>query len=77
MSLQIQYDFFETKDGLIISNLINQLTALQEEVNLLKQSHNKVRRGTYASLNEEKKLIVDAVNRLEIIERNICQKKEA
>ena len=62
----IQLDLFRSKEECEIITLRNVI----EEV---RKSSDKVRRGTYARLNELNKECVDLRNRLEIIERNICR----
>lgn len=62
----IQLDLFRSKEECEIITLRNVI----EEV---RKSADKVRRGTYARLNELNKECVDLRNRLEIIERNICR----
>lgn len=47
----------------------------QEEIELetLRKTLDKVRKGTYARLNELAKENVDLKDRLEILEKNICK----
>ena len=70
MSSMIQFNFFEEKPSEIDLLKID----IKNAVDIL----HKVRRGTYASINELKKENFDLKSRLEILERNICNgKKEA
>lgn len=62
----IQLDFFQTKEEAEIA----EIRRLLEQV---RQSSDKVRRGTYARLNELAKENLDLKLRLEILERNICK----
>ncbi len=60
----IQLDFFEPKDDLEL---------LKDELQLVKESTNKVRKGIFARHNEIAKMLLDISIRLEVIERNICK----
>ncbi len=62
-----QLDFFKTEEQ-------SEMDELRKSVESYKLSLDKVRRGTYAKINEVNKECVELKNRLEIIERNLCQK---
>lgn len=66
MSNIIQYDLFEEKP--------TEVDELRIELAAVRLSSDKVRKGLFARNNELAKLYCDLHNRLEIIERNICQK---
>ena len=66
MALAIQYDIFKSQEEC-------EREALEESIEKIRQSNDKVRRGTYASINEVKKECYDLKMRLEIMERHICQ----
>jgi hypothetical protein len=63
----IQYDLFKP--------IPDDIQVCQIEVKAVRTSLDKVRRGTYASINELKKENYDLKCRLEILERNICNGK--
>jgi len=48
---------------------------LQEEIKHMKESNDKVRKSLFARHAELAKSYIELHQRLEIIERNICQKK--
>ena len=62
----IQLDFFE-KD---------EMSLLKAEVEAVKKSGDKVRRGTYARINELEAMVKDLQERMCIIEKNICSNKK-
>lgn len=62
----LQLDFFKTEQEC-------EIDALRSSVESVKVSTDKVRRGTYARLNELGRECIDLKSRLEIIERNICK----
>ena len=62
----VQLDFFKNAEE-------SELEALRKEIEAVSSSSTKVRKGTYARLNELNKICLDLQNRLEIIERNICR----
>jgi hypothetical protein len=62
----IQLDFFKTDEELIIEDI-------QKRVEAIKISSDKVRRGTYARLNEQSKILLDLEERLSLIEKYICK----
>jgi len=66
MSLAIQYDFLKTEEEC-------ELEARDRKVQELETCLHKVRRGTYAEINELKKENADLKMRLEFIERYICK----
>ncbi len=59
----MQLEFFEQ----------DETTMLRHKFNSLKESQDKIRKGLYAKNGELQKKYDDLLNRLEIIERNICQ----
>lgn len=61
----IQLDFFKTQDQC-------EIDALRLQNIALKNSLDKVRKGTYARLNEHGKHLLSLEDRLSIIERHIC-----
>lgn len=61
MSLAIQLDLFRSP--------------FECELEALRASHDKVRKGTYAKINALTTEVVDLKIRLEIMERNICKEK--
>ncbi len=67
MTAEFQLDFFLDEDP--------NISALRQEVANVRESANKVRKGIFARHNELAKLYLDAHERLEILERNICQRK--
>lgn len=62
----IQLDLFREDDE-------SERLALMEEVKKLKTTLDKVRKGTYARLNEHGRVIVEMASDLEILKRNICR----
>lgn len=62
----IQLDFFEPH---------NELDLVRSDIKSIKESSNKVRKSMFARHNELAKLLIDINERLEILERNICQNK--
>lgn len=50
-----------------------EMAALRKDVENLRKSSDKVRKGTYALINELNKECIDLKIRLEIIEKNICK----
>lgn len=63
--LATQLDFFKTDEEC-------EMDALRKSVNEIRLSSDKVRKGTYASINSIKKECDEVKIRLEILERNIC-----
>lgn len=70
MALIYQLELFKDKNEVHL----NTVEAFIEE---LRESHHKVRRGTYAKINEQGKEIKMIAERLEILERNICKNQES
>jgi uncharacterized protein Yka (UPF0111/DUF47 family) len=64
----IQLDFFETEEE-------SDLSCLRKDVSRIRDSSDKVRRGTYARLNEHYRKMLDMEHRLDIIERGLCYGK--
>lgn len=67
--LSIQLDFFKTQEEC-------EIDSLRKTVLEVKVSSDKVRRGTYARINEMSKECSDLKARLEILERYICNTTE-
>lgn len=67
MSKIIQYDLFEARP--------TEVDELRIELEQVRESNNKVRKAMFARHGELAKLYINAIERLEILERNICQKK--
>lgn len=67
MALQIdfQYDLFEPKPS--------EFELLKLEVEKIKLSSDKVRKGAYSAIGELKKRVFELEERLQIIERHICR----
>lgn len=51
----------------------DEVTILRHKFNELKDSSDRVRKGQYAKLGDLQKKYDDLVNRMEVIERNLCQ----
>lgn len=70
----IQLDFFqaEEKDN---REILRELQETKELARLTAESAGKVRRGIFARHGELAKMYLDLAQRLEIIERNICNEK--
>jgi hypothetical protein len=64
LPVHYQYDIFEAKP--------DKIDLVECKVDSACKTLDKVRRGTYASINEARKRIVELESRLEILERNIC-----
>ena len=64
--LAIQLDLFKTDQEC-------DMDSLRRTVQEVKLSSDKVRKGTYARINEMSKECADLKGRLEIIERHICR----
>jgi hypothetical protein len=62
----LQLDFFKSEEEC-------EFDTLRIFVNQIKNSTDKVRKGTYARINSVEKDCVDLKTRLEIIERHICK----
>ncbi len=60
-----QYDLFE--------DVRSEKDMLKEEIQAIKDSSDKVRKGIFAKHGQLAKMYLDINNRLEIIERNICK----
>lgn len=63
----IQLDLFKSEEE-------SEREALLREIAAVKESSNKVRKGTYARINELGKICYDLQTRLEYIEKYICKK---
>lgn len=64
--LAVQLDLFKTPEEC-------EMDALRRSIEDVRKSSEKVRKGTYARLNELVKDCVDLRFRLEVMERNICK----
>ena len=64
----IQLDLFRTDEE-------SEIVALRQQIEAIGASSTRVRKGTYAKINELTKLVTDLSSRLEVIERNICHEK--
>jgi hypothetical protein len=64
--MAVQLDFFLTEEEC-------QISALKKAVEEVRKSGDKVRKGTYARLNELNKECVELKSRLDILERYICR----
>lgn len=67
MSNIVQYDLFQTKEECEMSALRTQMTAV-------KLSGDKVRKAVFGRTSELTKRVLELEERLQIIERGICQK---
>ena len=65
VSKMIQLDFFKTEEEC-------ELDYIKQELKAVAESSTKVRKGTYARLNEIAKENYELKSRLEILERFIC-----
>lgn len=64
--MALQLDFFLTEEEC-------ELNALKKAIDEVRKSGDKVRKGTYARLNELNKECVELKSRLDILERYICR----
>ena len=64
-----QLDFWKTEEE-------SEIESLRKEIAAVKTSSDKVRRSLFARNGELAKIVIDLQERLMIIERNLCQKKE-
>ncbi len=62
----VQYDLFKTKE-------ISEMEALEKRIAVVEKSSDKVRKGTYARIGKQDKIISELESRLEILERFICR----
>lgn len=62
----VQLDFFKTEEEC-------EMDALRYSLEQVRKTTDKVRKGTYARINELTKESIDLKTRLEILERNICR----
>jgi hypothetical protein len=65
MNKVIRLDFFEETD----------MSVLKAEVAQVRDSCNRVRRKQFAEIGELRRMMIELTQRLEIIERNICNGK--
>lgn len=68
--VEFQYDLFETPQERLIRL---RLEETEQKLARAVKTLDKVRKGTYAQLNELCSKLEDQSSRLEIIERNICR----
>lgn len=52
----------------------DEITILRHKFNDLRDSTDRVRKGQFAKLGDLQKKYDDLLNRMEILERNLCQK---
>jgi hypothetical protein len=64
--MALQLEFFKTEEEC-------EMDALRHALEQVRKSSDKVRKGTYAKINELTKEAVDLKNRLEILERGISK----
>lgn len=64
----IQLDMFEEYD---------ELQSLRMQLKAIKESNDKVRRGMFVRYNELSRMYMEVVNRLEIIEKGICNEQKS
>lgn len=69
--IPFQYDMFETPQERLLRMRLQESEALLKAT---KASLDKVRKGTYARINEMSACITDLKSRLDILERHICTK---
>lgn len=69
MIVPLQFDLFKSPQEC-------EMEALRNSNLEIKKSLEKVRKGTYARINELTKQCVDLTIRLELMERNICQENK-
>lgn len=63
----IQYDLFEEKP--------DEVEELRIQLEHVAKSSDKVRRGTYASINELKKVVMEMREDLDFIKKHLCRKE--
>ena len=68
--MPFQMDLFETPHESLMRQRLEKVEAMALKS---KESGDRVRKGTYASINELRKQVVDLSARLEFIERAICR----
>jgi len=66
--IELQFDLFRSAEE-------TELDTLRKTIEDIKKSSDKVRKGTYARLNEVAKECQELKSRLEIIEKHICVDK--
>ena len=72
MAAIYQLDFFETKPERVDFIEMDANLALKTAEKAMKTTDN-VRKGTYAQLNYQKKLILELREELDFLKRHICQ----
>lgn len=69
-----QFDLFEQNKKIpIFDDQESDLQSIRNEIEEIRQILHRVRKGTYASIGEIKKLSLNYDDRLNIIEKNICK----
>lgn len=66
MSIVYQLDLFKTSEE-------TRLETMEENIIKTSKSLDKVRKGTFARLNELEQMVKDLKERLEIMEKHICK----
>lgn len=64
----IQLDFFKTHEQC-------EMDCMRRSIEDIRKSSDKVRRGTYANINELKKEVIELKSIVQIITQNICKEK--
>ena len=64
--IAIQLDLFKTKEEC-------EFDAMRQSIQEMKKSQERVRKKLFAENGQQKKIILDLSERMEIIERNICK----
>ena len=64
MAIQIQYDLFSEEDF--------RFQEYRQRIEQIEKSTDKVRRKLFANDNAREKLVLDLLNRVEIMERGLC-----
>lgn len=65
--LKLQYDLFEE---------LNPFDEMLGQIEEVESTLSKVRKGTYASINEVKKMVLEMRDDVELIKRHLCTKEE-
>lgn len=66
MGIAIQYDLFEEK---------NELNEIKKELRAIRESGNSVRKGTYASLSDLRRMIMHQHNEIESLKSQLVQSR--
>lgn len=70
MALVYQLDMFQDKRE-------THLSAVEEWIKALEESQHRVRKGTYAKLNEQGNKIDFLIEKVDFLERHICRGSES